>query len=370
MKSPNAVLLAHVMLSWCTLILWLVILAASLIAIAVNFLPGWSRGSVTPADLPGIPNLRGQFSRWMETLGDTAAEIDMELILYGLLTVIGSLLILRAVVSAVVVMRHRKYAVLPETGSMQHAEPDMTRHWGMLGRGLTGKMVVAFSGTLVLFGFCTAAVVYFTLTNSLREHQLKYATLIARLASDTAASYTAAQKPAEIGALLRKSAGSAGMAYIVVDDGKGAVAAHSRPTVPDASQTASDRQPPRQTQQRTINVGGRVVYETAVPLLDGGAGAVRVGFWANEVEAEIRRAMAPVILGILAILAGGLACSTYLVWQINRPIVKLVRIASHISRGELDVPLSGTRDSGEFGELSRALERMRSSVKAAMARLN
>lgn len=369
-ESSNTVLLAHVMLGPYTVMIWLVIVAAGLIAIAVNFLPGWSVGSVTLDALPSISPLRGQFSRWMEAFRETAAEINIELLLYGLLTIIGFLLVLRAIVSAVVVILHRKYAILTETGAPQHAEPDMTRHWGMLGRGLTAKMVMVFTGTLMLFGLCTVALVYFTLTNSLREHQIKYATVIARVASDTAASYTLAHKTAEMGALLRKSAGSAGMAYIVVDDREGAVAAHRRPTLPDEAQLSSDRQPPRQTQQRTLTVGGRAVYETAVPRLDGGAGAVRVGFWANEIEAEIRRTLAPVILGILAILTCGLVCSIYLVWRINRPIVKLVRIASHISRGELDVPLSGTRDPGEFGELSRALERMRSSVKAAMTRLN
>ena len=147
------------------------------------------------------------------------------------------------------------------------------------------------------------------------------------------------------------------------------MAAHSVATLPDELQPLLDRQPPRQTQRRTLTFGGRTVYETAVPLLDGQAGAVRVGLWAEEVDAEIRRAITPVIFSILAVIAGGVICSIYLVWQINRPIVKLVRIASHISRGELDIPLSGTHDPGEFGELSRSLERMRSSVKAAMTRL-
>jgi len=41
-----------------------------------------------------------------------------------------------------------------------------------------------------------------------------------------------------------------------------------------------------------------------------------------------------------------------------------------ISYGELDAPSLGVEDKTEFGELSRALERMRSSVKAAVMRLS
>jgi HAMP domain-containing protein len=59
----------------------------------------------------------------------------------------------------------------------------------------------------------------------------------------------------------------------------------------------------------------------------------------------------------------------YLAWKINRPIVRLVRSAQKISDGDLDAPSFGTADSTEFGELARALERMRSSIKAALARL-
>ena len=357
------------MLSPFTIILWLVILAGSVIAIAVHFLLGRNSGSVSLADLPAALPPTGQSSGWMEMFREGTAGINIELILYSALTLIGVLLILRAIVSTIVVIRHRKFARLPDPGLPQRAAPRMAKHWGVLGRGLGGKMLLAFTGTAALFGFCTLTVVYFSLTSSLREHQLQRATVLAVNVSDAAAGFVVARKTADLDALVRKSAGTAATAYIIVEDRQGAVAAHSVATLPDELQPLLDRQPPRQTQRRTLTFGGRTVYETAVPLLDGQAGAVRVGLWAEEVDAEIRRAITPVIFSILAVIAGGVICSIYLVWQINRPIVKLVRIASHISRGELDIPLSGTHDPGEFGELSRSLERMRSSVKAAMTRL-
>jgi len=47
----------------------------------------------------------------------------------------------------------------------------------------------------------------------------------------------------------------------------------------------------------------------------------------------------------------------------------LVRAAQRISTGDLEAPSLGVEDNSEFGELSRALERMRSSIKAAMVRM-
>ena len=358
------------MLSPFTIILWLVILAGGLIAIGVYFLLGSNSGSTSLADLSQTPLQRGQSNSWMEIFRESTAGIDIEVVLYAALTLLGVLLILRALVSTIIVIRHRKRAWLPTPRLSKPAGPTMAKPRGVLGRGLGGKMLLAFTGTAALFGFCTLAIVYFSLTHSLREHQLQRAIVVALNVSDAAAGLLVAKKTADLTLLVHKSARAETTAYIVVEDRHGTVAAHSVATLPNELQPALDRELPRQTQRRTLTVGGRAVYEVAVPLLDGQAGAVRVGLLAEEVEAEIRRTVAPVIFLLLAVIAGGLICSIYLVWQINRPIVKLVRVASHISRGDLDVPLSGTHDPGEFGELSRSLERLRSSVKAAMARFS
>jgi methyl-accepting chemotaxis protein len=71
----------------------------------------------------------------------------------------------------------------------------------------------------------------------------------------------------------------------------------------------------------------------------------------------------------LLVIGGGILMVIYFVWRINRPIIRLIRTARRISSGDLEAPSLGTEDKSEFGELSRALERMRSSIKAAMIRL-
>jgi HAMP domain-containing protein len=97
---------------------------------------------------------------------------------------------------------------------------------------------------------------------------------------------------------------------------------------------------------------------------------VRVGIWQDDVDAAIGEIVTPLIKWLVLIVIGGAFTALFLAWNISRPIVRLVRLARRISHGELDAPSLGVEDKTEFGELARALERMRSSVKAAVMRLS
>lgn len=357
------------MLRLVTMLLWLVILAASVFAIAVHLVMGGNIGSVSLADLQEALSAAGLSSRWVEILGDRLGGVDLELILYGALALIGVMLIFRALLSANHGRRQRKLAGRVKSPSHPPFERRVGKRRSTHSRGLTGNLLLAFTGTVALFGICTVAVVYSSLTRSLREQELKRTAVMALRVTDRVANYVMVKKAPALSTFLRQFAVGDDTAYIVVQDQKGALAAHNLAALPSELRSWWGLLPPRETEQRTLTVGGRVVYEIAVPLADGQAGAVRVGVWAQEIESEIWRSVAPVIIWILAALAGALLCSIYLVWRINRPIVQLARIASHISLGALDTPLSGTRDRGEFGDLSRALERLRFTVKSAMGRL-
>jgi HAMP domain-containing protein len=96
-----------------------------------------------------------------------------------------------------------------------------------------------------------------------------------------------------------------------------------------------------------------------------------VGFWADAVQTEIRRALLP-ILGIIAVvpLVGALLSFLLAHW-IVRPLIGLTEIANKMTRGDLETSVGGacvtSRD--EIGDLARSLECMRSSLRAAMLRL-
>jgi two-component system, cell cycle sensor histidine kinase and response regulator CckA len=118
-------------------------------------------------------------------------------------------------------------------------------------------------------------------------------------------------------------------------------------------------------------LGERTVYETALPILEGQMGKVHVGFWADTVQTEIQRALVPIV-GIIAVVPFvGALLSFLLAHWIVRPLVGLREIADKVTMGDLETCVGGkcVSSSDEIGDLARSLERMRSSLRAAMLRL-
>lgn len=86
-------------------------------------------------------------------------------------------------------------------------------------------------------------------------------------------------------------------------------------------------------------------------------------------ESAIRRLLLPII-GLIGIaIVGGIILSSILAGWIIKPILGLIGVADRISKADLDTPVN-VDAADEISELARSLERMRLSLKAAMARLN
>jgi len=331
-------------------------------------------------------------------------DFDMESLFYGLLAFCGVLLSLRTLIYAARVYRseHGSKArqsagygasrerdlslspALPSAPTGASAEPVAPKPtrvptrpsigvWPQIiacGHGLTGKMILAFTTVIAVFGLLTVATVYIALTSSLRRQAIEQARVTAVNVSDSAAGFVLKKNLPALGDLLRKFADRKGVAYVLVENPAGETLAHSFAALSEDGKGRERRRAPFSMTPRRLQTGQSEIYEVAAPILEGRIGAVRVGIWRDTVDAEIFRTVMPLIKIITLVIVGGILLAVVLAWQINRPIVKLVNAARSISRGELDAPSLGLEDTTEFGELSRALERMRSSVKAAMTRLS
>lgn len=342
------------------------------------------------------------------------ASLELESIFYAVIGICGILLALRAIISAAQIVKEehaakkrerRKAIQVPETmlikelNTPQAARPvvpgsDLTpaavkdtarrRWWGrrsqnFTGRSqarwapythsLTGRMIIAFTGIVAAFGALTIAIVYFTLTASLRRHAIQRARVMAVNVSDSAPNYLLKKNAKGLRELLRKHANRPEVAYILVRGSAGEILAHSFAVLPQEVRGPSPAGEKSSEGQRALRISDGEVYEVSVPILDGQIGAVRLGVWRDEIDAEISRTVTPLVKVLLLVIGGGILMVIYFVWRINRPIMRLVRAARMISSGDLEAPSLGTEDETEFGELSRALERMRSSIKAALVRL-
>lgn len=242
-------------------------------------------------------------------------------------------------------------------------------HLSYYTHGLTGKMVLTFAGIVAAFGLLTIALVYFTLTSSLSKHVIQRASVTAANVSAGAPAFLLRNNATGLRELLRKHASRPELAYILVENRAGEIFAHSFAVLPQEVQGRSSLGDRPADSRRMLRVGENGVEEVSVPILEGRGGAVRVGIWRAHVDAEINETVIPLIKLLGLVVVVGILIAVFLAWRINRPILRLVAAAKAISRGDLDVPASRVEDANEFGELSRAIERMRSSVKAAMIRL-
>jgi HAMP domain-containing protein len=238
------------------------------------------------------------------------------------------------------------------------------------GYGLTGRMIFTFTTIIAMFGLLTMATVYFALTASLRTQVIERARVAAVNVSDSAAGFLLKKNFIGLRELLGKFADRKGTAYVLVENSRGEILAHissaqsSEIRVPDQSHALAS------ADQHRLWAEQGAIDEVTAPILEGQIGSVRLGIWRDAVDSEIFRTVMPLMKVIALVIAGGIVLAIVLAWKIIRPIIKLVDAARSISRGDLDAPSLGLEDPTEFGELSRALERMRSSVKAAMTRLS
>ena len=235
--------------------------------------------------------------------------------------------------------------------------------------GPVAHMIFLFAGIVAVFGVVAAALVYFRLSASLSDQALLLARVTAVNVSDGATPYLLKSNPAGLRELLRKNGSRPDLAYIVVEDRTRKVFAHSLPVLPDeignSARTSNASQ-----ETRLLRLGDDEVYEVAAPVLEGRGGTVRVGVWRERIDQEIRATLMPLMSWLLGLTVAGVLLAVFLAWRINRPIFRLVSAAKAISSGDLDRPTPNVGDKGEFAELSRAIERLRSSVKAAMVRLS
>lgn len=237
------------------------------------------------------------------------------------------------------------------------------------GVGLMWKITGAFVGMTTLFGLLVVSIVYELTGRALRDRLDQQASVIATNLSDAAAGHVVVKDLLQLDALVTKYARLEGVAYAFIEDGKGKIVAHSLGTFPEELREPSASDALREAHRRELNFQGKAVYETRMPILEGQLGAAHVGIWGEAVEREIQRTLLPLI-GIIAIalFASGVL-SVLLARRFVRPILRLTQVADKISLGDLETPV-GIESRDEIGELACSLERMRSSLKAAMLRLS
>jgi HAMP domain-containing protein len=239
------------------------------------------------------------------------------------------------------------------------------------GFSLTGKVTAALVSVITLLGLLVIAVVFHFTSDALWDQFDQRALAIATNLSDAAAAHVVRKNVLELSGLLRNYALLPGVEYVFIEDGKGAVIAHTLGTLQPELKATVSAESRLHPQRRAVRLGGKTVYETSVPILGGQVGTAHLGIRADFVEGEIWRTLFPMLVIIAVILLAGIVISVVLVGVMTRPLRRLGHVADTMSKGDLDTPVSvGIESHDEIGDLARSLERMRSSLKAAMSRFS
>jgi sensor histidine kinase regulating citrate/malate metabolism len=236
---------------------------------------------------------------------------------------------------------------------------------------LRWKIGGTFAGVLLLLGLFVLLTVYQLTQNVLRDQLEKRVLLTANTLSDAAAGYIAGGNLLALHALARKYTLFGGVAFAVIENAKGEFVVDTLGDFPPELQRQISITQQRQISRRRLSLGGRAVVALAVPILEGQLGAVHLGYWDDTLESEVQRALRPLLAIMAVVPLVGVVISFLLAHWIVRPIAGLTAIADKVTMGDLETSVSGKcvtlRD--EIGDLARSLERMRSSLKAAMMRL-
>ncbi len=247
----------------------------------------------------------------------------------------------------------------------------MDRQWGRR-VGLRWKIGGTYTAVMLILSVVVIGGTYKVTQDILREQLARRAMAIANNLSDAAAGPIIGRDFLALGALASKYALLDGVAYVFIEDNRGEVIGQTFSVFPEELRENYPVGGERSAYQRKVTFQGKTVDETGFPILGGQVGRVHVGFWENSVENEIRNALFRLI-GIFAVLpVAGTLLSFVVAHWIVRPIVDLTHVADKVTRGDLELAVStkcvGLHD--EIGDLARSIERMRSSLKAAMLRLN
>jgi len=174
---------------------------------------------------------------------------------------------------------------------------------------------------LVVLGFFFVVIVHQLVARVLRSQIEESAVLMTTNLSDAAAGFIASNEALRLNTTVTKYARLNRVAYVFVQDREGKIIASSSAGLFREFQPAVTSNQELQVSQRELTVGGKPVYETRAPILDGQLGSTHIGIWAGAVEADIHKALFKIVWPISL----GLLAAVIAVVMLAQPLVRAVR---------------------------------------------
>ena len=235
--------------------------------------------------------------------------------------------------------------------------------------GLFGGFILAFTTVSVLLSVAVCLVAYRYIYGITDQNLENRADAMALGLADISAQHFAAGTLVDLAAKISRYAPDRTVAYAYVEDAQGKIVGHMPPDLP----RYLSRDFPRSSEQAIrgveVEYRGAPGYEIAKRIGGGTGGFVHLGIWRAALDEETRLVMTPMVATIFALVLAAGGVFVFVIRSVNRLFSQLVDHAERVSKGELGIALE-LKNADEIGEIARSLERLRSSLQAAVIRLD
>ena len=100
-----------------------------------------------------------------------------------------------------------------------------------------------------------------------------------------------------------------------------------------------------------------LIWDTAVPILDGKVGTARIGLSDASIRAAVSTLTAQFLITILLVSMAGILVAVLLTWILTRPIISLVQATKSVAKGDFSPRVSRWAND-EIGDLAEAFNQM------------
>ncbi|MFN2268911.1 MAG: sigma 54-interacting transcriptional regulator [Desulfonatronovibrio sp.] len=119
---------------------------------------------------------------------------------------------------------------------------------------------------------------------------------------------------------------------------------------------------------KVASLDGQRFLDLAMPIFEGRAGVLRLGFSEKYLTAQLTRLWKEIIILVIVILVPALLAGLYLMNRITRPLAQLVNAAGKVEPGKFDFEVE-VKGQKEIEALSRAFNLMTSRLRDHTAKL-
>ena len=232
--------------------------------------------------------------------------------------------------------------------------------------GLRNKILFGIAGLVVVMGLAVMIFAETVLYEKLYAKLEMRGVSIARHMAANSINPTLTKKYFELQMMaldLMKS--EKDIEYIFVLDNKGKVLAHTFDRGFPIELMAVNRDVLKQRYSigKIITEKGELI-DIAVPMMEGEAGVVHVGFSAQHIREEINSIIKLLLWLIIALSIIGIVIAIFLSMMIAKPVLELAKIVEAASTGDLDQRMN-VRSNDEIGKLGESFNSMLKTRKQA-----